>query len=284
MILGRALSALGEAVRQSADRTAPRCALVTGASSGIGAAFARELPATTGLLLTARDSERLGGVATGLAHGERPVEPLVADLTVAEQRDHVIARAEALEIDLLINNAGLGHLGPALDLPAAAEATTIGVNVVAMAALTRALLPGMIARARQGGHRAGLIIVSSTTAFGPVPYLAAYSASKAFSLYYGEALAEELRAEPVDVLVLCPGPTRTDGVSSSGIPVGRMPGAPRPEQVARRALKALGRRTVLATGWTGRLVLEPLLPPHRAVTAGLGQVMRLVNRRYGPER
>ncbi len=157
----------------------------------------------------------------------------------------------------------------------------IELNVVAMAALTRALLPGMIARAQSGKTRAGVIIVSSTAGFSPIPYLGTYAATKAFDLFYGEALAEELRGEPVDVLVLCPGPTRTEAGETSGIPLDRIPGAALPGDVAREAINALGRRTVLVPGPGGRLVADPLMAPRRLVTGGVGQVMRFVNRRYG---
>ncbi len=149
------------------------------------------------------------------------------------------------------------------------------VNVVAVATLTRALLPGMIERARRDGHSAGLIIVSSTAAFAPVPYFATYAATKAFNLHYGEGLAEELRGQPVSVLVVCPGATRTAFGGRAGYE-GEMPGAAEPRDVARKALAALGRQTVVVTGTVSPVALNPLLAPRRLVTSALGAGMRMV--------
>ncbi|NBB83403.1 MAG: SDR family NAD(P)-dependent oxidoreductase [Alphaproteobacteria bacterium] len=258
-----------------------RSALITGATSGIGAAFARHLPPETGLVLTGRDDEALAA-AHGRAHRRgQPVETVTADLTVEAERQTVIARAKAAEIDLLINNAGMGGLGGILDRPAETERATIELNVVAMAELTRALLPGMIGRAEGEGRRAGVILLSSSLAFSPVPYFATYSASKAFTLWYGEALAEEVRRQPVDVLTLCPGPTRTDFGRRAGFSLGSLPGALDADTVAERALDALGQRTVLITGRFSDKVMEPLLLPHRALAGGLGHVMKRVARRFG---
>jgi hypothetical protein len=256
-------------------------ALITGATSGIGAAFARQLPPETSLLLTGRDDEALAA-AEGRAHRRgQPVETVAADLTVEAERRTVVAHAKEAEIDLLVNNAGMGGLGAILDRPAEAEAATIELNVVAMADLTRALLPGMIARAENQGRRAGVILLSSSLAFSPTPYFATYAASKAFTLWWGEALAEEVRRQPVDVLTLCPGPTRTDFGRRAGFSLGSLPGALDADTVARQALDALGQRTVLVTGRFSNKVLEPMLLPHRALAGGLGHVMKRVARRFG---
>jgi short-subunit dehydrogenase len=258
-----------------------RFALVTGATSGIGAAFARTLPDGVNLLLTGRNAEALTAAARNLAREGRTVETVAADLTTEEGRAQVIARAEELEIDLLINNAGLGNFGPLLEQPPESEHKVVELNVVAVADLTRALLPGMLARGHRDGSRAGLIIVSSTTAFLPVPYMTTYAATKAFALYYAEGIAEEMRGEPVDVLALMPGPTRSSFGERAGFGAGNLPGALDPEAVADMALKALGRRTVLVTGrGPDNLPLEALLAPHRLLTGGLGQVMRLVSARF----
>ena len=186
-----------------------RRALVTGATSGIGAAFAEELPVRTDLLLTGRDLQRLSQAAERLARPGRTIETHSADLTDVGARDRLVEHAEAFGVDLLVNNAGIGRLGRFLDNPADVERKTVLLNVVAVVDLTRRLLPGMLERARAGRRRAGLIVVSSTTAFAPVPFFATYAASKAFALQFTEALAEELCGEPIDVLALCPGATRT---------------------------------------------------------------------------
>jgi short-subunit dehydrogenase len=128
-------------------------ALVTGATSGIGAAFARELPAATALLLTGRNGERLAEMRAELERPDREVDCVQADLARLKDRDKLIARAEEFGIDLFINNAGLGPYGPVLENDADFERTAAEVNLVATADLTRRLLPGMISagQARRGG-------------------------------------------------------------------------------------------------------------------------------------
>jgi NAD(P)-dependent dehydrogenase (short-subunit alcohol dehydrogenase family) len=120
-------------------------------------------------------------------------------------------------IDLVINNAGRGKLGRLLDHGLEEAGSTVELNVVTPLVLTRAFLPDMLARARAEGRRAGLIIVSSTAAFAPLPYFATYAASKAFDHVLAERLAEELSGEPVDVLALCPGATRTEFRRRAGL-------------------------------------------------------------------
>lgn len=252
-----------------------RRALVTGATSGIGAAFAAALPPTTGLLLSGRNEERLEQARDELARPDRPVETVRADLSRPEEVAAVVERAKAFEVDLLINNAGVGGLGAIIDNSLEAETATVMVNVVAVATLTRALLPGMLERARRDGQKAGVIIVSSTAAFSPVPYFATYAASKVFDLHYGEALAEELRGRPVSVLVVCPGATRTSFGRRAGFE-GGLPGAAEPTDVARKALAALGRQTVVVTGRLEPAALNPLLAPRRLFTGALGVGMRMV--------
>jgi short-subunit dehydrogenase len=223
-----------------------RSALITGASSGIGAAFAPLLPPPTALLLTGRDPVALERVRAALPTPER-VELLVADLRLPAERARVIAAAEARGIDLLINNAGLGVFGPVADNDPALEAAMAEVNVVAPVVLTRALLPGMLARARADGTRGGIIIVSSVAGFAPMARLATYAATKAFDLHYAEALATELAHEPIDVLALCPGATRTAFQTRAGLP-GGTPMSHSAERVAADGLAALGKRTVHVVG------------------------------------
>jgi short-subunit dehydrogenase len=254
-------------------RTRPCGALVTGATSGIGEAFARALPRGTGLLLTGRNAAALRALAAELSAPGRPVETIAADLSTDGGLDAVAARAEAFGVDLLILNAGTGRFGDFLDVPEAALRETIAVNVLAPAVLARRLLPGMLGRARQTGRRTGLIVVSSATAFAPVPRLAAYAASKAFDLSLAEALAAELAAEPIDVLALCPSATRSRFAERSGWRRGTPPGAATPRHVAEAALAALGRRWTLVLGpVSGTLLSVPALA--RAVLAqGLAFVL-----------
>ena len=201
---------------RSASKFAPRSALVTGATSGIGAAFARALPAATNLVIVARDEERLTAMLAELEGPERKVTPVAADLGTVQGRSLAAAAAEEAAIDCLINNAGLGAFGRFLEPESGMEALTLEVNVVAPTVLCRALLPGMIERARAEGTRAALLNVASTAAFVPVPQLAVYAASKAFVLSFTEALTAELQGSPIDVLAVCPGATDTEFAGRAG--------------------------------------------------------------------
>lgn len=257
-------------------RHAYQRAMITGATSGIGAAFAEQLPATTSLLLPGRSEERLAATAKRLARPGRTVETMLADLADPAAVDALAARADAFGVDLLINNAGLGPFGPFLDNPAALERATTMVNVVAMVMLTHQLLPGMLQRAKAAQRRAGLIIVASTAAFAPVPYFATYTASKAFDLNFAEAIAEELRGEPIDVVALCPGPTRTTFGTSAGFDLSHLPGATDPAAVARAGLDGLGRGTIRVSGAVGQAAFVPVVWPRRLLTGALGAAMRVV--------
>jgi len=253
-----------------------RHALITGASSGIGTAFARALPRSTGLLLTGRDRERLAQLAAELALNDRPVRTIAADLSTAEGRRALIHAAEEQPIDLLINNAGLGWLGPVADNPPEREAEMVQVNAAAPIELTRALLPGMIRRARERNERCGIIFVASAAAFMPVPLFATYAASKAFLLHYAEALAEELGNAPVDVLALCPSATRTRFFERANVASAGVPTSPHePERVAREGLQSLGRRVVHVVGpGTYLATAAARFLPRRLVAAAAERAMR----------
>jgi uncharacterized protein len=252
-----------------------RHALITGASSGIGAAFARALPRSTGLLLTGRDRAKLAQLAAELALSDRAVRTIAADLSMPEGRRALIHAAEEAPIDLLINNAGLGWLGPVIDNPPEREAEMVQVNAAAPIELTRALLPGMIRRAREKQERAGLIFVASAAAFMPIPLFATYAASKAFLLHYAEALAEELDRAPVDVLALCPGATKTRFFERANVGPSGVPATHDPDRVAREGLQALGRRVVHVVGpGTYLATAAARFLPRRLVTAAAERAMR----------
>lgn len=254
-----------------------RRAVITGATGGIGAAFAEALPPTTDLLLTGRDKMKLEEAARRLGAEGRRVDFVVADLAVERDVEQLIEQAEAFDVDLLINNAGAGRLGRIIDNAAKAERDTAAVNVLAVVLLTRRLLPGMIARARSTGERAGIIITASTAAFTPVPYFATYAASKAFDLSFAEALGEEMQGEPVDVLALCPGATRTGFGGSAGFTGMELPGAAAPQTVARQALRALGRQRIKVTGKVSEPTFTPFLLPRRVAAIGIGVLMRVLS-------
>jgi short-subunit dehydrogenase len=185
-----------------------RTALITGSSSGIGAAFARRLAAQGfNLVLVARREERLRAMATEL---ERKysihTEVLVADLSGTAGIERVEKRVGELEdLALLINNAGFGASGDFAETDIHDHLNMIQVHVVASARLTRAALPGMIARGR-----GAVINVSSVVGFAPIPGHATYSATKAYLIFFSAALHAELRGTGVQVQALCPGFTRTE--------------------------------------------------------------------------
>ena len=131
----------------------------------------------------------------------------------------------------------------------------VSVNVMGPLLLARRLLPEMISAARSEHRRCGLITVSSTAAFLPVPKLASYAASKSFLLSWTEALAAELWHDPIGVLALCPTATRSDFARRSGFGSG-IPGAQDPAHVARKALAALGRRRTLVMGPIGSAIFS----------------------------
>jgi len=230
-----------------------RRVLVTGASTGIGKAFAEQLAARgCHLVIVARDRARLDDLAARLrASRGVEVEVLQADLTDARQLRQVEDRLRgAPAIDLLVNNAGFGTSGRFADLDIEREDEEIRLNVVALARLTHAVLPGMLER------RHGRIInVASLAGFIPGPNLATYSATKAYVVSFTEALHEELRGTGVHVQVLCPGLTRTEFQQRAGVRISAMPRFAwmSPEAVARISLEKLRKGDLIVVpGWLNR--------------------------------
>ncbi len=184
-------------------------ALVTGASSGIGADLARELAADGhDLVLVARSQAPLQDLAEELkaVHGVATTT-VVADLAKHGAAADLAASigGQGLVVDVLVNNAGLGAHGLFHELSLARIDEMMAVNMVALTELTRLLLPGMIAR------KSGLVLqVASTAAYQPGPAMAVYCASKSYVLSLTEAMSEELRGTGVSITALCPGPTRTN--------------------------------------------------------------------------
>lgn len=250
-------------------------ALITGASSGIGSAFARALPRSTHLLLTGRDHEKLASLARDLASGDREVRTVTADLATPEGRRAVIGAASDAKVDLVINNAGLGKIGRVIENTPERESEIMQVNIVAAAEITRALLPGMLKRAHEGNKRCGMIFVASTAAFMPIPYFATYAASKAFLLHYTEALAEEMSREPIDILALCPGATETAFFARAGVNKPNFASLHTADRVARDGLQMLGQRRVHVIGPTNYLTsLVGRFLPRNVVTYAVERVMR----------
>jgi short-subunit dehydrogenase len=189
-------------------------AMVTGASSGIGAELAREL-AKDGhdLVLVARRREAMQALATELNAGGTEVTVISADLGEpgAAATLMQIVEDRGLVIDALINAAGFGDSGPFDRADPVKLASMLYVNIVTLTELTRLLLPGMVAR-----RRGRVMLIASTAAFSPGPHMAVYYASKAYVLNFGEAIAYELRGSGVTVTTLCPGATATEFAQTAG--------------------------------------------------------------------
>ena len=193
-----------------------KTALITGASSGIGAEFARQLAAKKlDLILVARSQDKLAHLAEKLQqqHGIR-ANIIVQDLTENNASFSVAQQVEelGLVIDLLVNNAGFGDYGPFAEGILNRQTTMIQLNISALVELTRLFLPTMLQR-RQGG----IINVASIAGFQPMPYWSVYAATKAFVLSFSEALWAEVKEQGVNVLALCPGPTESNFFETAGI-------------------------------------------------------------------
>lgn len=201
--------------------TSRRRALVTGASSGIGAALARSLAARGfDLVLVARRRDRLLELAQTLTTTcGVTVDVVAADLGSNAGIAAVIAATDGVVIDVVVNNAGAGWIGLFKDAPAERQSEIVDVNCRAVVALTRAFLPAMIERRR--GH---IVQIASVAGFMPGPRASTYYASKAFVVSHSEALRHELQGTGVSITLVCPGPVDTEFQRSSGVK-GRMGGA-----------------------------------------------------------
>lgn len=223
-------------------------ALVTGASAGLGAEFARQLAAKGyNLVLVARRRARMEELARQLKETRQiEVEIMESDLSKAEGVAAVEERLRKGDIDILVNNAGFGTAGEFVNLPIDREMEEIDVNVKALTRLSHAALETM-KRKRRGR----IINVASTAAFQPVPYMSTYAATKAYVLSFSEALHEEAKAYGVTVTCLCPGPVRTEFQEVAGVDSERMQMVwTSPEHVVRVALDAArrGRASTIAGG------------------------------------
>lgn len=230
-------------------------ALVTGASSGIGEAFARQLRARgERLVIVARRGDRLAALATQLGGGtvvaSIPLDLTQPDAPALLERELV---ARGLAVDLLVNNAGVGHTGRFAEEPLDRVLAMLDLNARSVVELTRRFLPGMLARGR-----GRIVNVVSTSAFQPVPYLAVYAATKALVLSFSEALATELAGSGVSVQALCPGLTATEfqAVAGTDRVLFSKTATLAPDVVAATSLAALERRRLrVVVGWQNRLAL-----------------------------
>jgi short-subunit dehydrogenase len=242
-------------------------ALVTGASAGIGSALAEQLAAQgANLLLTARRADRLARLAEDLsARHKVQAEIYAADLTRPQTPGEIFRFTEQkrLPIELLINNAGFGAYGEFRKQEAQRLLDMVQVNVAAVVHLTHLFLPAMVER--RSGY---ILILASTAAFQPVPYLGTYAATKGFDLLFAEGLAEEVRQYGVKVSALCPGSTVSEFHEVAGQPL-RLAGPQEPnEKVARVGLQALAEgKPLVISGTRNWLSMEAQrLAPRRLVT------------------
>ncbi|HEV2836506.1 MAG TPA: SDR family oxidoreductase [Pyrinomonadaceae bacterium] len=249
--------------------------LITGASSGIGAAFARKLAKRgRNLLLVARSEDKLIALCNELGRlsGIR-AQYVAIDLTEPEAAARLFEETQKreLEIDMLINNAGFGSMGDFVRLDLATELEMIDLNIKSLVELTHKFLPPMRER-RQGT----IINVASTAGFQAVPFMATYAATKAFVLSFSEALWEENRSHGIRVLTLCPGVTETNFFAAAKIDRPPMRTVQTAEEVVDAALRGLRRgRSTIISGWANFLTVEAeRLFPRSFVTKVAGKALR----------
>jgi short-subunit dehydrogenase len=248
-----------------ATGTSRPLALVTGASSGIGAELAREL-ARHGydLLLTARSVAPMQALGAELSSLGATATVLQADLSVPGAAAALVEEiaGRGLAVEALINNAGFGAAGRFDRIETARLGDLLQVNITALTELTRLLLPGMVAR----GH-GRVMLVASVAGFQPGPHMAAYFASKAYVLSLGEALACELRRTGVTVTTLCPGATATPFFAIAG---------------AEKSFMSKHLRRMMPAADVARLGIAGLLSGRRVVVTGFGNRLTTLASRHAP--
>ena len=250
-------------------------ALVTGASSGIGAELAKQFSARGyEVILVARRVERLEQLASEL---RGPAYVIPCDLVNEAAALAGKVADLGLQVDVLVNNAGFGTHGHFTEIDPQREAEQVRLNCEAVVTLTHLFLPGMIERGR-----GGVITVASTAGMQPIPYEATYSATKAFARTFSDALSGELRGTGVRIMCVNPGPVPTEWQQVAGYEadwVPPVPGKISAEQVASESVRAFerGRRTIIP-GFVMRWFVRINKP------APLGIKMRVLERMYRPHR
>ena len=249
--------------------------LITGASSGIGAAFARKLAARgRNVLLVARSEDKLITMCNelGRVSGVR-AHYLAMDLLQPETPAQLFEETQRRElvVDMLVNNAGFGSMDEFVKLDIARELEMIDLNVKSLVELTHRFLKPM--RERKQGT---IINVASTAGFQGVPYMATYAATKAFILSFSEALWEENREHGVHVMALCPGVTDTNFFAASHMDRPALRTIQTPEEVVDAALRGLRRhKPTVISGWTNWFAVEAeRLVPRSFVTRIAGKALR----------
>lgn len=256
-------------------------ALITGASSGIGAAFAQALATRqTDLVLVARSEDKLYSLAQQLQDQYQiQVEVLVQDLTAPGAASKVFEAVtqKNISIDLLINNAGFGTYGSFSETSLPKQLEMIQLNILSLVELTYQFLPQM----QQRGS-GSIINLSSIAGFQPLPYMSVYAATKAFVLSFSSALWAENREKGLKVLAVCPGPTKTNFFDIAGFDQlasgsSENQRSATPESVVRDALKALegDNSTVVTGGLPNQIIVNlPRLFPREALVKIVEQQFR----------
>jgi uncharacterized protein len=249
--------------------------LITGASSGIGEAFARKLAARgRNVLLVARSEDKLITLCNELGRSNSiRAQHMAIDLRLPDSPTKLFEETHrrGLVIDMLINNAGFGSFGDFANLDLVREMSMIDLNIKSLVDLTHRFLVPM--RERKQGT---IINVASTAGFQAVPFMATYAATKAFVLSFSEALWEENRPYGIHVMALCPGVTETNFFEAAR---GEKPPArivQSPEDVVETALRGLeGRKSNIVSGWTNLLMIEAeRFVPRSLVLRAAGKMMR----------
>lgn len=250
--------------------------LITGASSGIGEEFARKLAARNhNLVLVARNEKKLSALCDELMlQHEIMVHYVAIDLIDYQADVRLFKETEnhGMEVEWLINNAGFGSMGDFAALDLERELEMVGLNVMALVALTHRYIQRM-----RANKRGTIINVSSTASFQPLPFMATYGATKAFVTSFSEAIAEENREFGVRVLNLCPGSTETNFHAAAGITEPfKMKGSQTSEQVVAAALDALdaGKTTKISGVLNWIIAHAATFAPNSLVTKAVGSQLR----------
>jgi uncharacterized protein len=252
--------------------------LITGASSGIGEAFARRLAAEgENIFLVARSEGRLASLCAELGPNNKiNAQYFALDLTGPGAAERLFDEAErrGLIVETLINNAGFGSMGDFTEQDLEHELRMIDLNVKTVVELSYRFLPPMRKRGR-----GAIVNVASTASFQPVPYMATYAATKAFVLSFSEALWEENRSHGLKVMALCPGVTNTGFFTASGMERPPMRAIQEPNEVVDTALRALGRgKSHVVSGWMNYLMIQAeRMAPRSLVVRAAGMALRRAN-------
>ena len=257
-----------------------KVSLITGASGGIGEAFARRLAAEKhNLVLVARSEDKLHKICDELMLKHKITAHYVAVDLIDYQADEKLFKEtekHGMQVEWLINNAGFGSMGDFVKLDLERELDMIGLNIMALVALSHRYLQKMRER------KSGLIInVASTASFQPVPFFATYAATKAFVRSFSEAIAEENRPFGINVMALCPGPTETGFFDAAKIKKDvketmMQKGMQTSEQVVEAAMNAVDKgKTQVISGWLNYFVARSVnIIPDSLITRAVGGQLR----------